>query len=138
MTDDNDGTTETKQCIMQGSHPDRYGERERRTDQRRVTQFDTVLYILAHHRRRDTLRYLREADQPVSVGELLEHLTEQARSRNVDPPRDIRNRIATDMRHVHLPKLQGAAVIDRDGDTLAYVGDSAFDDVLETVLSRTA
>ena len=70
-----------------------------------------VLAALANDRRRAVLRDLRRTNGPTSVTEMAERLSETG------PYSDIsRTRIAIELYHVHLPKLDVADLIEYDAD----------------------
>lgn len=101
------------------------------------TRFDTALYVLAHHRRRDAIRYLRDADGPVPVNDFLGHLYERAAHRRSDPDPGLEAQVVTDVLETHLPKLQRTHIVTRTDDGLEYTADPLFEDVLDAVLSAS-
>lgn len=94
---------------------------------------DTILSLLAHHQRRDLLRYLMETpDQARSLEECVHHLTEREAERTGErPPQD---QVETALHHSHIPKLRDAGVCEYDPRTqdLRYWGN----DTLEAWLNR--
>ena len=72
-----------------------------------VPEIDPLLEVLADHRRRAVLRYLRGVRGEVEIATLAEGV----RTADGDPPRD---RIALRLHHVHLPKLASAGLVDYD------------------------
>jgi hypothetical protein len=74
---------------------------------------DTVLSLLADHRRRDLLQHLREQpDRPASVEECVEFLVEQEAERIGDRPDP--ERVETALHHVHVPKMVDTGILDYD------------------------
>lgn len=68
--------------------------------------------VLSNERRRDCLRYLRQASETATVDELSDHLREA----DGDP-----ERVRVALHHVHLPQLADAGLLtwDRAGGTVA-------------------
>lgn len=73
---------------------------------------DDLYRLLGSERRRAVLSSLADSDGPVAVDELVDDVAEGERP---DPgPGSHRDRITTDLHHVHLPILADAGVIDYD------------------------
>ncbi|SIR20070.1 hypothetical protein SAMN05421858_1803 [Haladaptatus litoreus] len=69
---------------------------------------DTLMELLADHRRRYALYYLRKQESEVEIDELASRIAEW--------DSDDRERILTELRHKHLPKMEEVGIIERDGD----------------------
>ena len=75
---------------------------------------DTILELLAHKHRRDLLGYLYDgpAGEP-TLDELAEHVIEREMSvRNERPSREA---VELQLRHIHVPKLAEAGLLEYDG-----------------------
>lgn len=79
---------------------------------------DAVLDALTHEHRRETVRYLIEADEPVDEGDLYAHVAAEfdVECEWTDP----RTRVEVQFHHCHRPKLEMAELVE-------------FDDAAETV-----
>ncbi len=79
---------------------------------------DVFFDLLSDHRRRAVLYALRTHDpgESVSVDTLVDRLLEAERRERTPDRTDLRDRIAVDLRHRHLPRLADAGLLDRDGD----------------------
>lgn len=97
-----------------------------------LTRLDSALYLLSHHRRREALWYLRSAERPVPVDELVDHLTELARR---ESPTTRPDAVALDVVHTHLPRLERSPAVEPDdgGERLRYVGEDVIDRLLDAV-----
>lgn len=83
-----------------------------------------TLDLLADRRRRTVLRYLEEAESPVSLHDLADHvmLEERADERGPiarfgDALLGTRRRVYASLRYVHVPKLAAADAVDFDVDS---------------------
>lgn len=86
---------------------DEPGRNRRRTDEERV---DAIFGVLSDARRRRVIRLLRAREGAVAVSALAEALA--AREPGGPEP----ERLVVSLRHVHLPKLEGAGVVDYTSD----------------------
>ncbi|RCU47252.1 hypothetical protein DU504_08030 [Haloplanus salinus] len=86
---------------------DEPGRNRRRTDEERV---DTIFRVLSDARRRRVIRLLRAREGAVAVSALAEALA--AREPGDPEP----ERLVVSLQHVHLPKLEGAGVVDYTSD----------------------
>jgi hypothetical protein len=88
---------------------------------------DPLLEVLSDHRRRSVLRYLREVRGEVALATLVE-----AVRGDDDAPRDW---IATELHHVHLPKLAaaGAVTYDPERRRVAFVGGGRVERLLDAL-----
>ncbi|UTF52298.1 DUF7344 domain-containing protein [Natronosalvus rutilus] len=93
---------------------------------------DLVFELLASRRRRQALYYLSEqSDGVASVDEIADYVhTNDDRS---DCSADGRSEIAAGLRHVHLPKLEDAGVVDHDArsQTVRYWSQPSLEEWLE-------
>lgn len=100
-------------------------------------ELDTVYDILRDRYRRYALYYLQDHD-PASAEELTEQIaiweTNAGESEDVD---EIRERIALELRHTHLPKLRDTGVIeyDRRSETIRH---GTPPEILQTALDSAA
>ncbi|ODR80883.1 hypothetical protein BG842_02480 [Haladaptatus sp. W1] len=93
----------------------------------------TLLYkLLADHRRRVLLQYLRDTEAPMPISALVTELTQ--RDEHVSPDENRDTEIA--MHHIHLPKLADAGVIeyDQSAQQAAYTAPPQVDALLEDML----
>lgn len=96
---------------------------------------DAALELLAHHRRREILRYLIENDSTaVSVDELVAELS-GSDSRPGETDDGGRDRLRTVLCHAHLPKLADHDVIeyDRQSETVRYRSHPALEDMVRFI-----
>ncbi|WP_049924765.1 DUF7344 domain-containing protein [Halopiger djelfimassiliensis] len=91
-----------------------------------TAETDATLDLLADRYRRAILQYLDERDsqQPVSLEDLADHVTLEEDDRERSPLTECsdallgtRRRVRISLRHVHLPKLAAAGVVDFDAET---------------------
>lgn len=82
----------------------------------------SVFTALATARRRLATVVLHER-QPLSVSDLVDHLV--ARRSGRESTADAPQEVTVSLRHVHLPKLASAGVVDRDGSTVALTSTSS-------------
>lgn len=74
---------------------------------------DAILYLLADHHRRDLLRYLVESPgETCSFDECTDHLVTRGAERAEERP--ARVRVEARLRHVHVPRLADADVLEYD------------------------
>ena len=95
---------------------------------------DETLEILADPRRRATLRYLKDSDaEVVDLERLVESVATELGTRPGDGPGAGRLRVS--LRHVHLPKLASAGLVDYDSveGTLRYQQDEGIESLLHFV-----
>ncbi|WP_233274697.1 DUF7344 domain-containing protein [Haladaptatus cibarius] len=71
---------------------------------------DALMELLADHRRRYALYYLQNQESEVEIDELAGRIAEW------DSDANDRERILTELRHKHLPKMEEVGIIERDGD----------------------
>ncbi len=88
---------------------------------------DTTFRALGDRRRRRALQHLIAADGTVAVTGVAAALARE----NSDTPRD---RLELELRHVHLPKLADAGIVEYEPDrrTVRYVPDPLIETLLET------
>lgn len=102
---------------------------------------DRVFELLSDRRRRYTLYYLNDRDDGVAtVGELTDHVaalesgresTDEGEGLGTESER--KERIRTELRHVHLPKLAETGVVEHDqrSDTVRYWSQPSLEEWLE-------
>lgn len=94
------------------------------------TRIDSAMYLLSHRRRRDALRFLRDADGPVRPSTLVDHVVDRALAGSPDLSAE---RVEDAVRRDHLPKLEHSAVVERLGSRLRYVSDPTIERLLMAV-----
>ncbi len=78
---------------------------------------DDVHHLLQTKRRRDVLRYLRDAEGPVRLRELAEQVAAWEQGTTVDELRsDERQRVYISLYQSHLPKLDNHGIVEYDKD----------------------
>lgn len=78
---------------------------------------DEIYHLLQTKRRRDVLRYLREADGPVRLRELAEQVAAWEQDTTVERlSSDERQRVYISLYQSHLPKLDNHGIVDYDKD----------------------
>lgn len=78
---------------------------------------DDVYHLLQTKRRRDVLRYLRDADGPVQLRELAEQVAAWEQGTSVDDLNsNERQRVYISLYQSHLPKLDTHGIVDYDKD----------------------
>lgn len=99
---------------------DPVGEPPRATDAVDVPSelsLDDIYHLLQTKRRRDVLRYLRDADGPVRMRELAEQVAAWEQGTNVEQlSSDERQRVYISLYQSHLPKLDNHGIVDYDKD----------------------
>lgn len=85
------------------------------TETRRSISVDRALRLLADPCRRAILAHLRESDGSTTVTQLADSIADEEGNNRDDS-------LALALRHVHLPKLAKAGVVeyDSEGDTVHY------------------
>lgn len=81
---------------------------------------ETICAVLAHHRRRELVRYLQTVDEPVTVTDAAAALTAATADAPEASDADAVERTAVVLYHVHIPKLAAHDVVeyDRERDRL--------------------
>lgn len=89
---------------------------------------DPCLRVLAHRSRRSAVSYLCRTEASVPVEELVDHVA--------DDVNESRETVAVMFHHSHLPKMEGAGVVeyDRGEETVSLSSSGADLEVLLTVL----
>ncbi|WP_254764300.1 DUF7344 domain-containing protein [Natrinema marinum] len=78
---------------------------------------DDIYHLLQTRRRRDVLRYLREAEEPVRLRELAEQIAAWEQDTTVENLQsDERQRVYISLYQSHLPKLDNHGIVDYDKD----------------------
>lgn len=101
---------------------------------------DATFEALSDSRRRDCLRHLGTADPPVAISELATAVANREAERPgiADAGPDVRE-VEVDLRHVHLPKMHDADVLDYDdgdGSVVQTAGTMRARSHLETAPER--
>lgn len=97
---------------------------------------DTALQLLADQQRRKVLHHLVESNGAASLEEVVSAVhTNSSSPRNPD---ELRNRIAVNLHHVHLPKLQDTDLIEYDSasETIRYHPDELIEELLHVCSSK--
>jgi hypothetical protein len=87
---------------------------DNRRSLRETLSRDETFHLLQSELRRSTLRYLDAAEGTVSLEDLLTGLV--ARQADGEPNPETCERVATELVHVHLPKLAEVGVVEYDRD----------------------
>ncbi|WP_207587890.1 DUF7344 domain-containing protein [Halomontanus rarus] len=109
-------------------------ETERKTPTLPVAEtpsLDLVFDLLADQRRRYALYYLYEStDGVATVDEIATHVVSLEDQSQVDDPQ---SHVITALRHVHLPKLEDAGVLEHDtrSQTVRYWSQPSLEEWLE-------
>jgi hypothetical protein len=69
--------------------------------------------VLRNDRRRRAIKHLRDAEEPISVDVLAEHIA-SVETGESPPPRDVRKSVYVSLHQTHLPKLDELDIIDYD------------------------
>jgi hypothetical protein len=69
--------------------------------------------VLRNDRRRRAIQHLRDADGPLSVDTLAEHIASIETGED-PPPRDVRKSVYVSLHQTHLPKLDELGIVDYD------------------------
>ena len=78
---------------------------------------DDIYHLLQTKRRRDVLRYLRDAEEPVRIRELAEQIAAWEAETAVDKLNSSqRQRVYISLYQSHLPKLDNHGIVDYDKD----------------------
>ena len=110
-------------------HEDRHAIDDRSTTKGQLT----LLYrLLADHRRRVLLQYLRDTEAPMPISVLVTELTQG--DEHVSPDEVTETEIA--LHHIHLPKLADTGIIEYDQSTqhATYTAPPQVDALLEQML----
>ncbi|APX96061.1 DUF7344 domain-containing protein [Natronorubrum daqingense] len=117
------------------------------TDAAATDSSSRSLDVLANRRRHYVLQYLEEADEPISLEELADHvaITEHDEDRSTiadygDALLGTRRRVMLSLRHLHIPKLEAADAVDFDIDANTVTPGPASESLLaraETVEATT-
>lgn len=98
---------------------------------------DQIFDLLSNRRRRYALYYLRQvADGVATVDEVVDHVV--SFQDDVEPTDEYRLSVRNSFRHVHLPKLNDAGVLEYDArsDAIRYWGQPSLDEWLEHALQK--
>lgn len=97
---------------------------------REATMLDTVLYVLAHRRRRDVIRVLRRGQESMTVDDVIGQVIDRETRRSSDVEVAA---VESDLRTRQLPRLERTQFVARSGDSLEYHDDGTLEMVLETL-----
>ncbi|MFP4633142.1 MAG: DUF7344 domain-containing protein [Halobacteriota archaeon] len=85
------------------------GDEEPKLDENRIYE------VLSSQRRRETINYLKTAEEPVSINELAEHIAEIETGVS-PPPKDARKTVYVSLHQTHLPELDSLRIVNYDRD----------------------
>ncbi len=110
-------------------HEERHAIGDRSTTKGQLT---LLFKLLADHRRRVLLQYLRDNEAPMPISALVTALTQRVEQISPDENTDIEITV----HHIHLPKLADAGVIeyDQSAQQAAYTAPPQVDALLEEML----
>lgn len=103
-------------------------EVDRESSARAGALTDDALYsVVADRRRRNAIHYLKQREEPVSVGELAEQLAAWENDKAIDDlTSQERKRVYISLYQSHLPTLDNAGVVEyREGEGTVTLSDSA-------------
>ena len=87
-----------------------------RDDDGRLSK-DVIFELLKNRRRREVLKYLLEAEETVTLGELAEQIAAWENNTEVNALNsDQRKRVYVALYQTHLPKMDDAGIVDYDQD----------------------
>ncbi len=69
--------------------------------------------VLRNERRRETIRYLRQAGDSLAVDDLAEHIA-TLETGETPPPRNVRKSVYVSLHQTHLPKLDDLGIVEYD------------------------
>lgn len=98
---------------------------------------DQTLQLLADQHRRTVLLHLMEnGKEPIALDELVREMRERNLGRG-DGQREPPRRIATQLHHVHLPKLANGGLVEYDSrsKTVRYQSDTLAEAVLQALVA---
>ena len=89
-----------------------------------------IFDLLSNQRRRYTLHYCKREDEPVTLGDLAEHVAAWELDKEVEEITSAeRKRVYTSLQQTHLPTLERADVIEFDDRTIELTDEAAELDV---------
>lgn len=97
---------------------------------------DKILQVLADHHRRQAIQILRQTpDDEIGVEELLDELI-----RRTGQDEDIRDHVAVQMHHNHLPKLaeKGLIAYNQDARHVRYRPDKKVEAVMDGIVPQVS
>ncbi|WP_276255403.1 DUF7344 domain-containing protein [Halomontanus rarus] len=78
-----------------------------------------IFSLLSNHRRRYAIHYCKREDEPVTLGDLAEHVAAWELDKDVEAITSTeRKRVYTSLQQTHLPTLERAAMIEFDDRTI--------------------
>jgi hypothetical protein len=106
--------------------------REQEDHQNDQISKDALCRVFANTQRRQILLYLSDHPKPTTTrDEVLDHLVK----RSEEPHGNTQRRLATQLQHVHLPKLDDHGLLEYDPEThnIAYTADSRVENMLSAI-----
>ncbi|ELY54009.1 DUF7344 domain-containing protein [Natronolimnohabitans innermongolicus] len=89
-----------------------------------------IFDLLSNHRRRYAIHYCKQADEPVTLGDLAEHVAAWELDKEVEEITSAeRKRVYTSLQQTHLPTLERAEMIEFDNRTIELTDEAAELDV---------
>ncbi|SHK46412.1 hypothetical protein SAMN05444342_1344 [Haladaptatus paucihalophilus DX253] len=82
----------------------------------RPDELDTIMEVLSDHHRRYVLYHLRNSDNSAECEELAERIVEWDDRTTEHDEEDV----LTELRHKHLPKMEAAGILDREGEKVRF------------------
>ena len=110
--------------------------REQKEQQNDQISKDALFRVLANTQRRQILLYLSDHPKPTTTrDEMLDHLVEISD----EPHGDTHRRLAIQLQHIHLPKLDDHGLLEYDTETysIAYTADSRVEKLLAVIREST-
>lgn len=81
-----------------------------------VTDRDTIHDLLSNHRRRYTIHYCKQHENPVSLSDLAEQIAAWEQDKDIKEITSAeRKRVYTSLQQTHLDRLNDAGMVDYDG-----------------------
>ena len=85
-----------------------------------------IFHLLSNQRRRYTIHYCKREDEPVTLGDLAEHVAAWERDKEVEELTSAeRKRVYTSLQQSHLPTLERANIIEFDDRTIELTDEAA-------------
>ncbi|MCU4743884.1 DUF7344 domain-containing protein [Natronoglomus mannanivorans] len=102
-------------ALTEEAHAARDGPSKKRTGSEQGEIFD----LLSNHRRRYAIHYCKREDEPVTLGDLAEHVAAWELDKEVEAITSAeRKRVYTSLQQTHLPTLERAEMIEFDDRTI--------------------
>lgn len=97
---------------------------------------DLALQLLADDQRRRVLSHLADSNGSTTIDKLVESVFTNTSSQR--DPDEVREQIALNLHHNHLPRLQDAGLIENDpsGETIRYYPDDHVQELVQVCSSK--